>query len=174
MSFKRKASAKQENACSGTRLSPASPLTIITSTGIPSLDDILGGGLPLSCSLIIAAPDIHSSYGDLVQKYFVAQGLSAGHQLCIIDDNAEEFVKDIMWIPQNRSTAPTPSLGGEDEENPGNPEDQKIKIAWRYEKMKPFQTTVSAAPLHVSYLTVFLASTIELSLLLVRRILPQL
>ncbi|KAG5648124.1 hypothetical protein DXG03_006078 [Asterophora parasitica] len=143
-SFRRKGSVKQSPVYPGTRPSPATPSTLITSTGIPSLDDILGGGLPLSCSLLVAAPDLHSSYGDLVQKYFIAQGLSCRHRLCVIDDNAEAFVKDIMWIPRARTGAVPELTVDEDEEKPGSQEDQKIKIAWRYEQMKPFQTTVAA------------------------------
>ncbi|GLB36340.1 putative PAXNEB protein [Lyophyllum shimeji] len=144
-SFKRKGSVKQAPVYPGTRPSPATPLTLITSTGIPSLDDILGGGLPLSCSLLIAAPDLHSSYGDLVQKYSIAQGLSCGHRVCVVDENAEAFVKDIMWLPRSRQGATTELTVDEDEDKPRPQDDQKIKIAWRYEQMKPFQTTVSAS-----------------------------
>ncbi|KAH0590507.1 hypothetical protein H2248_000654 [Termitomyces sp. 'cryptogamus'] len=138
-SFKRKGSAKQAPGLPGTSLSPATSLTTITSMGIPSLDDILGGGLPLSCSLLIAAPDLHTSYGDLVQKYFIAQGLVSQHSLLILDDNAESFMRDIMWSPSGRGST-TPDQ--DEDEKIGQQEDQKIKIAWRYEKMKPFQTTV--------------------------------
>ncbi|KAF5377686.1 hypothetical protein D9615_005236 [Tricholomella constricta] len=144
-SFKRKGSAKQSQVFPGTRPSPATPSTLITSSGIPSLDDILGGGLPLSCSLLVAAPDLHSSYGDLVQKYFIAQGLNCRHRLCVIDDNAEAFVKDIMWVARGRSgAAPEPTVD-EVEMKAGPQEDGQIKIAWRYEQMKPFQTTVSTS-----------------------------
>ncbi|KAG6911816.1 hypothetical protein DXG01_000063 [Tephrocybe rancida] len=143
-SFKRKGSAKQAQVLSGTRISSATSLTTITSTGIPSLDDILGGGLPLSCSMLIAAPDLHSSYGDLVQKYFIAQGLASRHRLHIVDNNAEGFVKDIMWSPAGKNGVIPESTQDEDEQ-PGKQEDQKIKIAWRYEQMKLFQTTVSTS-----------------------------
>ncbi|KAG6887794.1 hypothetical protein C0995_012698 [Termitomyces sp. Mi166 len=140
-SFKRKGSVKLAPGLSGTRVSPATSLTTITSTGIPSLDDILGGGLPLSCSLLIAAPDLHSSYGDLVQKYFIAQGLASQHRLLIVDANAEAFTKDIMWSPPGRSSI----TDRDEDEKSRQQEDQKIKIAWRYEQMKPFQTTVSTS-----------------------------
>lgn len=130
--------AKQQ-AYPGVRSSPASPLTFTSSTGIPSLDDILGGGLPLSCSLLIAAPDLHSSYGDLIQKYFIAQGLNCRHRVCVIDDNAEAFVKDIMWIPRRAGAVPEVVV---DEDEDGFPHDQKITIAWQYKHMKRFQTTV--------------------------------
>ena len=149
-SFKRKGSAKQTVALLGTRVSPASPSTIVTSTGISSLDDILGGGLPLSCSLLVAAPDLHSSYGDLVQKYFIAQGISCGQNVCVVGGDTEQFVEDIMWTPRSRNATSNASANGEDGEKPDGPKPDEIKIAWRYEKMKPFQTTVPPSSPHVS------------------------
>ena len=149
--FKRRATSKHPPLPQGTRPSPGSPATTITSTGIPSLDDILGGGLPLSCSLLVLAPDAHSAYGELVLKYFAAQGLASGQRLCIVDPQPETFLSECMWIPGavDVSTAPTPapvpfgSTVVEDEEDERASEhDTKIKIAWRYEQMKQFQTTV--------------------------------
>ncbi|KII93335.1 hypothetical protein PLICRDRAFT_131000 [Plicaturopsis crispa FD-325 SS-3] len=143
-SFKRKSSAKTSLA-PGTRVSPSSASTLITSTGIPSLDDILGGGLPLTCSLLVLAPDSHSAYGELVQKYFVAQGLVSGQRICIVDDRADDFVKDCMWTPGGSTgNVPAPSAEDEEDEKAGQ-HDDKIKIAWRYEQMKKFQTSVPSA-----------------------------
>ncbi|KAL4068230.1 Elongator complex protein 4 [Scleroderma yunnanense] len=142
MSFKRRTPSKQATLHAGTRVSPSSPSTILVSTGIPSLDDILGGGLPLSCSLAILAPDHHSAYGELVQKYFVSQGLASGQQVCIVDDDGLSFAKDCMWMPVGFSTTTSP-VNDEDDEN-STQSDERIKIAWRYEGMKHFQTTVSS------------------------------
>lgn len=166
-SFRRKDPSKQSNLKSyaGTRFSPASSSIANTSTGITSLDDILGGGLPLSCTLVVAAPDLHSSYGDLVQRYFIAEGLACGHRMCIIDDFAKDFMQDVMWVPRS-SSAPSAETDGsasssvkegdgmtggdlkEDEEL--SQEDRKVKIAWRYENMKTFQTTVLASSSYVN------------------------
>lgn len=152
-SFKRKGTSKPAlPTYPGTRPSPGSTQTLITSTGISSLDDILGGGLPLSCSLVIAAQDIHSSYGELITKYFVAQGLVAGHKVCIIGDDDEklgQFVRECMWLPKSLQT----TMGAdEDEDEKRSDQSQKVKIAWRYEKMKQFKTTVGSSSLYVVYL----------------------
>ncbi|KAG7099409.1 hypothetical protein E1B28_001262 [Marasmius oreades] len=133
-SFKRK-SAKHSGTLPGTRPSPGSVATLLTSTGIPSLDDVLGGGLPLSCSLLVAAPDPHSSYGELVQKYFIVQGLVSSQDVLLIDDNPLDFVKGCMWTTSDLNC----KVFGEEEEERS---DERIKIAWRYESMKQFQTTV--------------------------------
>ncbi|KAG1715633.1 hypothetical protein ID866_1515 [Astraeus odoratus] len=141
MSFKRRAPSKQVTLPPGTRVSPSSPSTILVSTGIPSLDDILGGGLPLTCSLAILAPDHHSAYGELVQKYFVSQGIACGQRVCIIDDDALSFTKECMWTTTGSSTASEHPANDEEDEKSAQ-SDERIKIAWRYEGMKKFQTTV--------------------------------
>lgn len=142
--FRRKTSSKTADLFAGTRASSFSSSTIFTSSGIASLDDILGGGLPLSCSLLVIAPDTHSSYGELVQKYFISQGLVAGQKVCVVDEEPEQMVSKCMW-PSNG--APSTAVTTAEENNEMNVTDQepKVTIAWRYEHLKQFQTTVSTA-----------------------------
>jgi elongator complex protein 4 len=140
-SFIRKSTSRQLSVPKGTRLSPASSLTTTTSTGIPSLDDILGGGLPLSCLFTILAPDPHSAYGELVVKYFIAQGISCGQSVCVVDDDADRLASECMWISEKTQAV--------DDRSPER--DDEIKIAWRYERMKQFQTTVSHVSQYVDF-----------------------
>ena len=136
-SFKRKAGTKTEVPV-GTRPSPSSPSTFLTSTGVPSLDDILGGGLPLSCSALILAPDLHSAYGNLVHNYFLAQGLAVGHNVVLIDEDPLRAFDECMWTP------PSFIFEEDKKELEAHQQEEKIKIAWRYETMKQFQTTVES------------------------------
>lgn len=145
-SFKRKTSSKTVDLLAGTRASPFSSCTTLTSSGIASLDDILGGGLPLSCSLLVIAPDTHSSYGELVQKYFISQGLASGQKVYVIDDEPGRFVSECMWVSNGTQSACMTT--GDDESNETD-HDAKVEIAWRYEHLKPFETTVSASKLYV-------------------------
>lgn len=138
-SFKRRTPSNQVALPPGTRTCPISISTVLTSSGIPSLDDILGGGIPLSCSLAVLAPDSHSAYGELVQKYFVAQGIASGHKVCIVHEDALSFAKECMWMPTSSSNDPMPTLDEDDAVQSGG----KIKIAWRYEQLKKFETTVT-------------------------------
>lgn len=141
MSFKRRIPSNHANLPPGTRISPSSPSTALISTGIPSLDDILGGGLPLSCSLALLAPDNHSAYGELVQKYFVSQGIACGQQVCIVDDDGLLLARGCMWTSVG-SSASSPPVNNDEDDGKSAQSDERIKIAWRYEKMKMFQTTV--------------------------------
>lgn len=136
-SFKRKTGTRTELPV-GTRPSPSSPSTLLTSTGIPSLDDILGGGLPISCTFLLLAPDPHSAYGQLVQNYFISQGMVSGQTIFIVDDNPNSIFDDCMWIPPNGP------ISEDKQEQDAAQQDEKIKIAWRYETMKQFQTTVDS------------------------------
>ena len=138
-SFKRRVPSRQVALPPGTRTCPISTSTVLTSSGIPSLDDILGGGMPLSCSLTVLAPDPQSAYGELVQKYFIAQGIASGHTVCIVHEDALSFAKECMWMPASSSNGPTPTL----DEDDAVQSEEKIKIAWRYEQMRKFETTVT-------------------------------
>lgn len=148
--FKRKASTRTvgPGLLAGTRASPFSSSTILTSSGIASLDDILGGGLPLSCSLLVTAPDTHSSYGELVQKYFISQGLASGQKVCVIDEEPGRFVSECMWLSNGTSSCDTMTAEDNRDSNETD-QDATIEIAWRYEHLKQIQTTVSASKLYV-------------------------
>ncbi|KAI0067700.1 hypothetical protein BV25DRAFT_1794657 [Artomyces pyxidatus] len=161
MSFKRRTTAKStSNPLQGTRASPSSPATTITSSGVPSLDDILGGGLPLSCSLLVLAPDEHSAYGELVHKYFIAQGIACGQKVCVVDDHAELFVSECMWMP---SAVPATVAYAEEDGDGQDDADAKVKIAWRYEQMKKFQTTVPSNHAFLSRVTDEFCRTFDLT-----------
>lgn len=145
-SFKRKVTSKTLAASKpsvGTRTLGSSTLV---STGIPSLDDLLGGGLPLSCLSVTLAPDVHSSYGDLIQKYFIAQGIAVVQNVCVVSQDPRAFVEACLWRPSSSGIRPTK----EPEENAEQTEG--LKIAWRYEQMKQFQTTSSSMSVQISSL----------------------
>ncbi|KAH9175397.1 PAXNEB protein-domain-containing protein [Lactarius sanguifluus] len=121
--FRRKTSSKPVDLLAGTRASSFSSYTVFTSSGIASLDDILGGGLPLA------------------QKYFISQGLVSGQKVYVVDEEPEQFVSKCMW-PSNGApstavrTVEDMMIMTETDHEP------KVTIAWRYENLKRFQTTV--------------------------------
>ncbi|THH10147.1 hypothetical protein EW145_g1530 [Phellinidium pouzarii] len=141
-SFKRKigTGSTSQTLPAGTKTSASLSTLLLTSSGIPSLDDVLGGGIQLGTSLLVLNPDPHSSYAELLQKYFIAQGLACGQQVYVFDPDGRNLAESCMWMP---NSAPTASHGPDEEDAPDGGAD-KIKIAWRYERMQKFKTTVSS------------------------------
>ncbi|KAJ9118229.1 hypothetical protein QFC22_004136 [Naganishia vaughanmartiniae] len=156
----------------GTIPSPSAPSLALISTGIPSFDDILGGGQPVGSILTVLAPDEHSAWSRLVERYWIAQGLAAGQDVLVIggsttdDDSSngkrnielEDLVAGCMWLDEGvkksmtRQVVPEPAPAqtnsvpddpDSDAEGLDEEHSNRTKIAWRYENMKKFQTTVS-------------------------------
>ena len=140
MSFRRRTQTQIVRP-SGTRPSRSTSTVSILSTGIPSLDDVLGGGVPLGSVLVVLAPDPNTTYAELVQRHFVSQGIASGQIVCILDDSPNEFASSCMWVP---STETSTQGSQETDETATEPEGGSgVKIAWRYENMRKFQTSVN-------------------------------
>lgn len=94
--------------------------------------------------MLVLAPDLHSSYGSLVQKYFIAEGLASGHSVAVVDSDPDDLARDIMWYPKSSITSVSSNDGVQsDGDEQVGVQDQNIKIAWRYKQMKQFQTSPS-------------------------------
>lgn len=102
------------------------------------MDDLLGGGLPLHSILLVLAPDTQSAWGRLVERYWIAQGLVSGQAGLLVGEKeeGESVVKGCMWTEGGAAG------DGSESEGEGGVEGGERKIAWRYEKMGKFQTTV--------------------------------
>lgn len=120
----------------GTRPSPYNSLPLI-SLGLAPLDDLLGGGVPLS-SVVLLCQDHPTQYADLLLKFFVAQGLEAGQDVLVVEAGGEEggpVAEHLMAVDRgddSKKEVPKVNVKGDD----------KMKIAFRYEKMGKHQTTV--------------------------------
>lgn len=114
-------------AAPGTRLSPVDGRATI-STGTPSLDAVLAGhgGLPLGNSLLIEESGT-TDYAGVLLRYYAAEGILQEHKIHVL--GAGEF-----W------TRELPGLStGHDVKKIGNGEkSEKMKIAWRYERLGDF------------------------------------
>lgn len=133
----------------GTRPSPYNSLPLL-STGLTSLDDLLGGGLPLSASILIDS-DEPTSYSELLLKFWLAQGLECRQEIVIIgselDGNGgpEEIIKTLMGVDGGNSSAKDDEDDEEEEKLKKEKESsEKLKIAFRYEGMKQHAVTVEA------------------------------
>ncbi|CAE6474406.1 unnamed protein product [Rhizoctonia solani] len=147
-SFKRRAPAKATTTNISQPGSDNNPKSLPEPTtapsllsGLSSIDDILGlNGLPAGQVLLVRTPDLHSAWGPMLARYFIAQGLVSGEPIALVsaEDQAEELLSGCMWTSDEVVTA---SLDQE-VQDPDIQPDEGIKIAWRYEKMKQFSTTV--------------------------------
>nr|XP_054097441.1 elongator complex protein 4 isoform X2 [Callithrix jacchus] len=104
---------------------------LLVSTGLPALDQLLGGGLAVGTVLLIEE-DKYNIYSSLLFKYFLAEGIVNGHTLLVASAN-----EDPANILQE---LPAPLLDNckkefdEDVYNHKTPESNiKMKIAWRYQ-----------------------------------------
>ena len=143
---RRVGSAQPKPAPLGTipSLSASTPPLHLLPTGIPSLDDLLGGGLPLGGVSAIQAPDKHTAWSRLVERYFVASALVSGQKCVVVGEEGEsrDTVAGCMWVEEGReagseSEGEDAALGDGVGEGKGG-----MRIAWRYERMKKFQTTI--------------------------------
>ncbi|XP_050362777.1 elongator complex protein 4 [Nymphalis io] len=101
------------------------------SSGIPSLDFIIGGGLPVG-GIFLIEEDVLGSYSRILTKYFLAEGVVCKHDLFIAsaDENTEEIVKE---LPQP-CTSPS-------DEKVNEVSSGEMKIAWRYEGLSQVESS---------------------------------
>lgn len=137
----------------GTRPSPYNAAPLL-STGLTSLDDLLGGGLPLSTSLLIEA-DAPTTYADLLLRYWIAQGLECGQEVVVVasglDGGPQAVVEALMEVDGGRPAVET-SAGltrqdvqeEEDEKRQEEALKEQMKIAFRYEGLRQHQTTIES------------------------------
>lgn len=116
-----------------------SPLTAhaTTSTGTPSLDDVLGGhaGLMVGSSLLIEENGTTDFAGALL-RYYAAEGICQGHVVHVVGVG-DPWVRDLPGIAEEKGNRKAKDASSGDE---------KMKIAWRYEQQGP--AGERGAPLH--------------------------
>ena len=135
----------------GTRVSPYNS-SVLLSTGIASLDDILGGGCPLG-SVLLLAEDEETSYAKLVLKYWVAQGLCcSGQQVVLVSSGLDRSPEQILSkLPLAESDAADASASAamsntdDEDEALSSTAQESMRIAFRYEGLKKFETSVESS-----------------------------
>lgn len=134
----------------GTRVSSYNS-SVLISSGIASLDDILGGGIPIG-SILLLEEDKDTSYAKLVLRYFIAQGLCCPGQRGLLaahglDQTPDEvlaklpYSEDASAAAAEGAPAATGSQTDDEDENAGSA-GEAMKIAFRYDKLKKFETSV--------------------------------
>jgi elongator complex protein 4 len=101
---------------------------LTTSTGTHSLDSLLAGhaGLALGTSLLVEEHGT-TDFAGCLARYFAAEGVVQGHQVHVLG-MYEGWGRELPGL----GTGEVSKRGSEK----GN--DEKMKIAWRYEKLGEF------------------------------------
>ena len=118
MSF-RKFKKGSKPPAQGTRISIINGKTL-TSTGVASLDELVGGGCPMS-SITLIKTDRYTGYGHLLLKYFIAQGIAHQQSVSLSsrDMLPEELFEGLMATVKGKSESNIA------EENNSNDDDDK-------------------------------------------------
>ncbi|WWC88030.1 uncharacterized protein L201_002933 [Kwoniella dendrophila CBS 6074] len=129
----------------GTHPSPSLSSLNLLPSGLPSLDDLLGGGIPLGNIWIVLTPDTQSNWSKLIERYWISQGLISGQSNLLIGSDKEsndDLIKGCMWTEKNWKGDAEESQSENEAEDDSINNNEAKKIAWRYEKMAKFKTTV--------------------------------
>ncbi|CAM9471119.1 unnamed protein product [Lampetra fluviatilis] len=112
---------------------------LLVSTGIPSLDSALGGGLALG-SLLLIEEDAFGSFARHILHCFLAQGIASGHDLYVAsaDTHPDDIIQE---LPAPVLDEPPAGRGGPC----GRASDAEgMEIAWRYQNMPKVETAPAA------------------------------
>ncbi|XP_037949619.1 putative elongator complex protein 4 [Teleopsis dalmanni] len=118
----------QKQVTPGTRTSPQTG-QVITSSGNPSLDVILGGGLPIG-SICLIEEDKYVTHSKVLAKYFLAEGVASFHCLFLgsLDDDPVELLSK---LPKPLNEEEIEKELADDKQN-GETDKNGLRIAWRY------------------------------------------
>ncbi|XP_052008358.1 elongator complex protein 4 [Xyrauchen texanus] len=117
---------------------------LIVSTGVTSLDYVIGGGLAVG-TLLLVEEDRYDSYSRMLLKYFLAEGVVCGHELFLA--SARHHPDDIMQELPSPIVDDVASLKiNEGQPQPCKPENpDTMKIAWRYQNQPRVQTSLTSS-----------------------------
>lgn len=119
----------------GTRPSPLTG-TPTTSTGTSSLDCLFGGhsGLVLGSSLLIEEQGT-TDFGGAVLRYYAAEGVVQGHTVHVFGAG-EAWGRELPGLSEEKPKKEVAKVDGI-----GREREERMKIAWRYEKLGEFGTS---------------------------------
>lgn len=120
-----------EDEPAGTRPSPLDG-RLTTSTGTRSLDALLAGhgGLPIGTSLLVEENGT-TDFAGVVLRYFTAEGVAQNHHVHVLGVN-EAWGRDLPGLAAPSREKPA------SERRDVNDASEKMKIAWRYERLGEF------------------------------------
>ncbi|XP_072321218.1 elongator complex protein 4 [Eucyclogobius newberryi] len=118
---------------------------LLVSTGVTSLDFLLGGGLAVG-SVLLIEEDRYDSYSRMILKYFLAEGVVCQHELFLASaqDSPDDILQELPSPIMDDVAIPKPL---EHPRRPSDPQDNldAMKIAWRYQNLPKVQSTLTSS-----------------------------
>lgn len=115
-----------ESRIPGTKPSLHSGQTLVSS-GIPSLDYVIDGGIPLG-SLVVIEEDLYGDYARLLLSYFMSEAVCSQHPLLVTSLDADPGALT-QELPAPVDISPASSAP------PQRQTDDNMSIAWRYQSL---------------------------------------
>ncbi|KAI7814363.1 elongator complex protein 4 [Triplophysa rosa] len=117
---------------------------LIVSTGVTSLDYVIGGGLAVG-TLLLVEEDRYDSYSHMLLKYFLAEGVVCGHEVFLASarDHPDEIMQELPSpIVDDVGSVKTK----EGQAQPCDQENQDtMTIAWRYQNQPRVQNALASS-----------------------------
>ncbi|GLH08842.1 Putative elongator complex protein 4 [Gryllus bimaculatus] len=104
---------------------------LLTSTGVPSLDTFIGGGIPIG-TLFLIEEDVYGNFAKLLFKYYLAEGVISQHDLHVVSQDVDpvQMIEDLPKPIEKANLKEGSHFGPKDQMN----------IAWRYQNLPSVQT----------------------------------
>ncbi|XP_075234890.1 elongator complex protein 4 [Lycorma delicatula] len=133
-------SSKKIPTIPGTRTCTGKSQSLVSS-GIVSLDCILGGGIPVG-NILLVEEDEFSFFSQLFMKYFISEGVVCGHSslLASLDVNTNKIISELPAPicpdrpPDHQNVSGSGGISSQSSD---------LKIAWRYHDTPVVQSAPS-------------------------------
>jgi len=111
---------------------------ILTSTGVPHLDALIGGGMPIG-TLMLIEEDYAGSYAKLIMKYFLAEGIYSNHSTSFstLVQSPESIIQNLPSVEEKGDKA---NSSASTADNKSADSSEQLNIAWRYQN-KAFESS---------------------------------
>nr|XP_034973795.1 elongator complex protein 4 isoform X2 [Zootoca vivipara] len=116
---------------------------LLLSSGVPSLDYVLGGGLAVG-TLLLIEEDVYGIYSNLLFKHFLSEGIVCGHDLFVASDK-EEPADILKELPSPLLNTAVNEIEEEATAVKSKQDSQEsMRIAWRYHNIPKLEVTQAA------------------------------
>ncbi|XP_067043391.1 elongator complex protein 4-like isoform X3 [Acropora muricata] len=142
-SFKKKGTRGRVICPPGTRPSLHNSQLLISS-GVPSMDHMIGGGIAVGTVFLIEE-DAFGSYARQLSKYFLAEGIVSSHAIFLASAEPEpsSILKDLPQETDDGKKATSTQTQEPEQKVPST--NSSMRIAWRYQSQPKFECTPSYA-----------------------------